>query len=79
MPLFEIDLPSDGAARFDKLVDRFIVSELICRPDIDVRVSSYSITEGVQHRSVYMSSPRHLAQLRKRWEETPNLKLASPQ
>lgn len=71
MPQFEIDLPEEQASGFDRMVENYVVSELICRPDIDIVVSKYSVAPGVQHRAIYMSSSEHLGGLRRRWESAP--------
>lgn len=67
MPNFEIDLPSAQAKRFDLALQRFVVAELICRPDIDVRTTSYPYGDGIERRAVFISSPEHMEAFRSHW------------
>lgn len=67
MPQFEIDLSTAQAERFDRAVDRFVVSELICRPDVDMSVAAYPTAPGIERRAIYISSNDHLQAFRQRW------------
>ena len=76
MPQFEIDLPTAMAKRFDRAVHRFVVAELICRPDVDLSIAAYPTAPGIQRRAVYMSSTDHLQAFRQRWTAISRLGLA---
>ena len=66
MTHFELDLPADKAARFDRALDQFVETELLFRPDIDVSINRYSIQSGVERRSVFLSSTQHMEALLRR-------------
>ena len=66
MTHFELNLPAANAVLFDKTLDEFIKTELISRPDIDVRVTRYSVEPDVERRAVFLSSAEHMEVLLKR-------------
>ena len=77
MPQFEIDLPTAQAKRFDRAVDRFVIGELIGRPDVDLSIAAYPKAPGVERRSVYMSSPDHLQAFKRRWAAIDRIRSAA--